>query len=67
MKKEMKIWEKPQLIIIGRANPEENVLEGCKAIGAFSAIKPQSSGQTGCDAKDNDGNCGACRGRGSKS
>ena len=27
-----KVWEKPQLIILYRARPEENVLAGCKTV-----------------------------------
>jgi hypothetical protein len=60
--KTMKNWEKPQLIIIGRANVEENVLKGCKAIGATFAPSPEAVAQTGCDTIDA-GNCGACKAR----
>ena len=37
----LKNWSKPQLIVLGRGNPEEKVLQGCKsAIGTG----PGSSG-----------------------
>jgi hypothetical protein len=31
MNQEKKQWEKPVLIVIGRGNPEENVLAVCKS------------------------------------
>ena len=30
MEKQTKVWEKPQLIILARGNPEESVLSNCK-------------------------------------
>ena len=30
---ELKTWVKPELIVISRSQPEESVLEGCKAQG----------------------------------
>jgi hypothetical protein len=64
--KQQKSWETPQLIILAKAHPEENVLLQCKAIGALIAIVPYAVGQQGCDKAEGDGNCGACIGRGGK-
>jgi len=66
MPKQQKSWETPQLIILAKAQPEENVLEHCKAIDAAAAITPNAVGQVGCDWEQNDGNCGACQDRGGK-
>ena len=66
MQKQRKSWETPQLIILAKAHPEENVLLQCKAIGALAAIEPDAVGQQGCDKAEYDGNCGACIGRGGK-
>jgi len=66
MPKQQKSWETPQLIILAKARPEENVLAHCKAIGAGAAITPLAVGQAGCDWEQNDGNCGACQDRGGK-
>lgn len=60
-----KVWETPQLIILARGMPEENVLLGCKAIGATRAIEPNPSGQLGCD-KGVSTNCATCPNRGGK-
>lgn len=32
MKKGMQQWARPQLIVLGRGTPEENVLAGCKTM-----------------------------------
>lgn len=39
-------WSKPQLIILARGTPEENVLVGCKTQGGVG-VSPQTA-QTGC-------------------
>jgi hypothetical protein len=65
MKKIMKTWETPQLIILGRANAEENVLKGCKAIGAEYTTIPTAVAQVGCD-KIEGTSCGACQNRSGK-
>ena len=66
IQKKQKSWETPQLIILAKAHPEENVLLQCKAIGALVAIQPAAVGQQGCDKGEYDGNCGTCIGRGGK-
>ena len=59
-----KSWEKPQLIILAKGTPEENVLTHCKAIGyPFKAPFSQQLGQQGCDEPDGKGECGACQAR----
>lgn len=66
MEQMKKSWETPQLIILARGNPEENVLLVCKAIG-FTGVSPypQAQGQTACNYPEA-GNCGACQNRGGK-
>ena len=66
MPKQQKSWETPQLIILAKAQPEENVLAHCKAIGAAVAITAEKLGQQGCDLDPIDGNCGVCHDRGGK-
>ncbi len=59
MSSDKKHWEKPQLIILARGEPEENVLEGCKIINHH--LGEYGLHQEGCDqGKDN---CGACKAR----
>ena len=65
MNKQTKAWETPQLIILARGMPEENVLKGCKAIGATVAYEPEAVGQMGCD-RAQEGNCATCPNRGGK-
>ena len=38
-----KQWSKPQLIVLGRGTPEENVLKNCKA---GNAVGPTGAGCT---------------------
>lgn len=67
MSKQNKVWETPQLIILARGMPEENVLKGCKAIGATGVYSPYATGQMGCDyGADAQGNCAVCPNRGGK-
>jgi hypothetical protein len=63
MEANKKNWEKPQLIVLARGTPEENVLTHCKYIGYSATGVPQSVGQTGCDKSETDKNCGACQSR----
>ena len=44
-----KQWSKPQLIVLGRGTPEENVLAGCK-----------NSGTGGPGGKNNCNKAGGC-------
>lgn len=62
MGKQQKIWETPQLIILARGMPEENVLTVCKSIDATVNVGPTKASQTLCgmDAE----NCAACQSRG---
>ena len=64
MENNKKTWERPQLIILARGTPEENVLAVCKTehglIPGPAAVFQQSSCGTGTDST----NCGACQSRG---
>jgi hypothetical protein len=59
MKDNRKKWIPPQLIVLGRGTPEENVLRGCKT----STLTGNSAKYTGCikknvlNTKCNGGNC----------
>lgn len=66
MSEQNKTWETPQLIILARGMPEENVLLHCKQINPqFTTAVPQRVGQDGCDYETT-ANCGACQSRGGK-
>ena len=56
MENQKKTWEKPQLIILARGTPEENVLTHCKYIGAV-VTGPLGTVQTSC----NDPNAQQCQ------
>jgi hypothetical protein len=45
MEDNRKKWIPPQLIVLGRGTPEENVLAGCKT----SKISGPKTNQTGCN------------------
>lgn len=59
MEDNRKEWIQPQLIVLGRGTPEENVLRGCKT----SKLSGNSAKYTGCikknnpNTKCNGGNC----------
>jgi hypothetical protein len=40
-------WSKPQLIVLGRGKPEENVLGACKIIGLTGPIIDNCLGDPG--------------------
>jgi hypothetical protein len=40
-------WSKPQLIVLGRGKPEENVLGACKIIGLTGPIIDNCLGEPG--------------------
>ncbi len=61
MHNEKKIWEKPQMIILTRNRPEENVLTHCKVIGSGPSY-PEGAQQDGCN-NITTGNCGNCLSR----
>lgn len=62
MKKE---WENPELIIISRSTPEENVLAHCKYNHAPDNIgDTQNASGHGCQADT--GGCGSCQDLGGK-
>jgi hypothetical protein len=66
MKVKKKVWERPQLVILAKGNPEENVLTHCKE-KAYTGVSvlPQAVGQQGCDEPIGiKGECGACQSRG---
>jgi len=58
MKEKKEEWIKPQLIVLGRGTPEENVLAGCKV---NIKINGPNSKKTGCFKK------GKCNNKCSKS
>jgi hypothetical protein len=65
MSKQNKAWETPQLIILARGTPEENILLVCKAIDAPFSIVAENYQQSNC-ADTPVGNCGTCQSRGGK-
>ncbi len=44
---ESKKWEKPELVVLVRSNPEETVLTACKVTGTYPAPGP-SKGSYQC-------------------
>lgn len=63
MSSEKKPWIKPQLIILGRGEPEESVLTHCKRIDPIGSVAgPLVSSQYVCD-DDKVKNCGNCQAR----
>lgn len=53
----MKMWTRPQLVVLGRATPEESVLEVCKN---HEVVSQYASGSPSC-SKQAPG-AGNCRG-----
>lgn len=58
MSEEKKQWDRPQLIVLGRGTPEENVLQACKQV--HKEIVNPVSGQQNCKALDPGPNCAEC-------
>jgi hypothetical protein len=54
---ERKAWTKPQLVILGRGKPEENVLKHCKHLAQSGPITSGCRGRGKMDG-------GACSGLG---
>lgn len=64
MDKHRKNWETPQLIILARGMPEENVLEHCKTKNPNQpATGMLTSQQDTCAAGDGFTNCSNCQSR----
>lgn len=58
---ENKKWQTPELIILTRGRPEENILSSCRFEAAGDGFGDIQSGSgRGCQAKDA-GSCRACR------
>ena len=55
-------WTRPQLIVLARGTPDENVLTHCKFIGAGEGGGANTSSQNGCN-QDTTANCGVCQAR----
>ena len=55
MEDNRKKWTQPQLIILGRGAPEENVLASCKAT-TLKSVSGSTATKTGC-RKSNGKNC----------
>ena len=53
----MKTWQKPQLVVLARSNPEEAILTACKR-ATFGTGSPQVD-WTGCGVTFG-GGCTAC-------
>jgi len=51
-----KKWSKPQLIVLGRGTPEENVLDGCK-MPTLVSVSGTTTAKNGCKARTS-GTCG---------
>lgn len=62
MEKQLKRWQIPQLIILARGTPEENILANCKAISAINPLTPGNFNQSNCGFDTP--NCSACQARG---
>jgi hypothetical protein len=54
-------WSTPQLIVLARGTPEENVLTHCKTIGAGPGGGPETANQDGCNSTK--AKCGNCQSR----
>jgi hypothetical protein len=52
-------WTTPQLIVLTKGTPEENVLTHCKYIG--TDLGPENTAQLGCNSFAE--NCGNCHSR----
>ena len=61
MKENRKKWTRPQLIVLGRGTPEENVLAGCKTskLAGSAATKTNCKKFNNPKTKCNQGNCSA--------
>jgi hypothetical protein len=59
MEDKRKKWITPQLIVLGRGTPEENVLAGCKTskLSGASATKVSCRKFNGAKTKCNQANC----------
>ena len=55
-----KEWSTPELVILVRSRPEENVLTHCKTYGT-TVVNQDPYTPTGQDCKAAQGNCGACQ------
>lgn len=55
-------WTQPQLIVLTRGTPAENVLLTCKVISA-GAVGATDNTQSGCQDIDSPSKCGACQDR----
>lgn len=65
MEKQGKVWETPQLIILAKAEPEENVLASCKTMNPNQQVSgPNDMVQQATCAQGVEGNCSNCQSRG---
>jgi hypothetical protein len=64
MEAQKKAWEKPQLIVLARGTPEENVLTHCKTMNPNQAVQgPADLIQQDTCAHGVKGNCSNCQSR----
>lgn len=68
MDKNQKNWETPQLIILARGTPEENVLTHCKQIDTtpVQTSGPGETAQSLCMSQTKTNTCANCQSRGGK-
>lgn len=57
-----KKWDTPELVILVKSQPEENVLTQCKSVHGADVTVVNSTGGQNC--KNNTGKCGACQAEG---
>jgi hypothetical protein len=60
MEMKKKEWERPELIILVKSHPEENVLLHCKT-GGDQVTNQAINTPSGQDCKADTGQCGACQ------
>ncbi len=54
-------WAKPELVVLVKGQPEENVLTQCKAVnGPASNTEIAATGQN-CKVREGPSQCGACQ------
>ncbi len=57
MSEQKKSWQRPQLIVLARANPQEAVLTHCKTISQWRFNGPGLQTQQDCCGKTLTANC----------
>lgn len=60
MEQEVKLWTQPQLVILSRGRPEENILRTCKAWWFLTGPHGNFRGCRREDDRDDDDECRLC-------